>query len=67
METQSVEEALKHWKESRTHFIALCLIYLANDEHTMTELSLITGIKRTTLYYMLFGKEGRHEFEKKGN
>jgi transcriptional regulator of acetoin/glycerol metabolism len=64
MSTDDVREALDHWRtteinhrEAREELIELLIVKL--DKQTITELAAETGIRRTTLYYMIFGKGGK--------
>ncbi len=57
-------EAVENWlnsenskKDSREELIAMMRIKL--KRYSMTELEALTGIKRPTIYYMIFGKEGK--------
>lgn len=62
--TDELEGAINTWrthekaeKETREILVDLCLEYLRN--HTMVELEQRMQVKRTTLYYMLYGKAGK--------
>lgn len=65
MEDHELKEAYRNWQKSKIHeyeankaFIELLFIKL--EIYNMTELEAITGIKRPTLYYYMYGKEGKH-------
>jgi len=62
-----IRELLERWRESESNFqevndelIILLLEKLHNKEYNMMELSALIGVKRTTLYYWLYGREGKN-------
>ncbi len=44
-------------RTSTDHLIDLLVEYL--EDHTFTELADLTGIKRSNIYYMIYGKSGK--------
>lgn len=63
---RELKEAVEHWKNSETNEkeyrekLALLLASKLN-KYKLTELANITGIKRTTLYYIIWGKSGKRQ------
>jgi len=64
-ELEMIKERAENWKNSgynerelREELIEYIRELLHN--YNMTELSELTGIKRTTLYYMLYGRSGKN-------
>lgn len=62
---EDIRERVENWKngesnekELREELIETIRIQL--QIFNMTELSELTGIKRTTLYYMLYGRGGKN-------
>lgn len=63
---QDIKERVDRWqssksehKDNQSELIAYLIDKLESKEYNLVELSEITGIKRTTLYYMMYGKEGK--------
>lgn len=54
---EELREAAQSWRTNRENFRALLVLKL--ETLNMTELSHVTGIKRTTLYYIIYGKDGK--------
>lgn len=59
-----LKEACDNWrnsengsKEAKDVLVALLIEKLR--DYNITQLAVMTGIKRTTLYYMMFGREGK--------
>jgi hypothetical protein len=57
-------EAVDRWRLSETdqhrnRVELISLLILALEKYNLTDLSEMTGIKRTTLYYMIYGKDGK--------
>ncbi len=64
-ELEEIRERVENWKngeltekELRDELIETIRTQLRI--YNMTELSELTGIKRTTLYYMLYGRSGKN-------
>lgn len=65
-DARELKEATEHWKNSENNQRALReklvgLLVSKLDKYNLTELSGMTGIKRTTLYYMIWGKGGKRQ------
>lgn len=65
MRDVDLEAAYQNWQLSKTteeesFKIFTDLLFNKLKRYTMTELEMITGIKRPTLYYYMYGKEGKN-------
>lgn len=67
MDDPEIKECVDRWQNSKTEhkdnkdeLIALLTLKVKMQQYNLTELAEIVGIKRTTLYYMMFGKEGKN-------
>lgn len=63
---RELKEATEHWKNSESNqkeYREKLVMLLTSklDRYNLTELSTMTGIKRTTLYYMIWGKRGKRQ------
>lgn len=60
-----LKEACANWRNSETDSkeakerLVSVLVEKLKD-YNITQLAVMTGINRTTLYYMMFGKEGKN-------
>lgn len=59
--TEKFRNSENNSKEIREQFGSLLRHYVDNDIFTLTELASITGIRRTTLYYIIWGKSGKRQ------
>lgn len=48
-----------NFRESQDELVSILKERLRNNNTNLKKLAEVTGIKRTTLYYMLWGKEGK--------
>lgn len=57
----NLREAAERWlgKQDEQELVKLIEEALI-QKHTLTEISSYTGIKRTTLYYLVYGKNGKN-------
>ena len=56
-----LREAAQRWIDKNDEKELVILIEEAlSQKHTLTEISSYTGIKRTTLYYLVYGKDGKN-------
>lgn len=60
-----LKEACADWrnsengsKEAKERLVTILIEKL--QDYNITQLAVMTGINRTTLYYMMFGKEGKN-------
>ena len=61
MLNESLREAAARWQQKHDQEELVELIHQALlQKHTLTEISSYTGIKRTTLYYLVYGKQGKN-------
>lgn len=61
---RELREAVENWKTSKSHEEynrenLSAVLRSKINKYKLTELSDVTGIKRTTLYYMIWGKSGK--------
>lgn len=60
--TEKYKNSESNSREIREEYVALLRYLVENDIFNLTELAIETGIRRTTLYYMIWGKSGkRHQ------
>jgi len=58
---EELKGATENWQNSRKSYDELVdMLRSSLETYNMTELSKITGINRTTMYYWLFGREGKN-------
>jgi hypothetical protein len=56
-----LREAAQRWLGKQDELELVKLVEEAlTQKHTLTEISSYTGIKRTTLYYLVYGKDGKN-------